>query len=919
MKNCKCTPLVLTVLAVTMIIFYLAPWPVQATEMNCSLIHVFTGPVAGDKFAESVSGVGDVNGDGYADVIIGAPYSDIAGNDAGLAYIYSGQNGQLLYTFTGEAVGDLFGMHATGAGDVNNDGRVDFVVSALFNNDGRVYIFLGRSGPFPISINAADADIILTGETAGDWFGTSVSGAGDVNNDGLSDIVVGASENDLGGNNAGRVYVFLGTYGPFPMTINAGNADYIFTGDDDDGRFGYPVKKVGDIDKDGFDDIIVGEQGDDASGNNAGAAYVISPHTTDTLFVFYGENANDHFGISVCGTGDVNGDGFVDVIVGADLYTSSTGRAYVYSGQDGALMYTFTGENTGDRFAGPDLASELGDVDGDGYSDMLVGGYLSDVGGSNIGRAYIFRGGIGPFPINVLAADADYIFAGEASGDEFSFALSGAGDVDGDGIQDAIIGARLNDAGGADAGRAYVLSVADHDGDDIFSQCDNCPDVYNPDQIDSDGDTFGDVCDNCPNDYNPEQEDGDSDNIGDACDNCPTVPNADQVNSDADSYGDACDNCPEYANEDQADADDDNIGDLCDNCPNDYNLEQEDGDDDNIGDVCDNCPTVPNADQQNSDEDALGDLCDNCPDISNEDQADIDIDYVGDLCDNCPDTWNPTQGDSDSDGIGDVCQINDWRVEVETKDVYAGCPDVTVDFTFYWAADLNTIAVPLVVRELDAGSFWTPPLPYDSTNLLRLPANGVTWNWSNPGWADLMQAVRPVEGCETPENLYDGVSPDNFVIQAASLSNSTPAEPDGRVCVTLEFGVTEVEGRFVFDTACATTEITTIFMIEPDGTDHGPRGTGEVTFKPGVITIGPCDCTCFCDLNGDCAINPVDVVYIVNCVYKGQCEAIVEIPTCPGINGDWNCDGQRNPVDVVMYVNYVYKSIGDGPCNPCME
>jgi len=239
---------------------------------------------------------------------------------------------------------------------------------------------------------------------------------------------------------------------------------------------------------------------------------------------------------------------------------------------------------------------------------------------------------------------------------------------------------------------------------------------------------------------------------------------------------------------------------------------------------------------------------------------------------------------------------------------------VTVAFKFYWAEDLCAITVPVVVTELDSGSFWAPPLPYDSTNLKRLPYSGVTWNWSNPGWADIMQAVRPIPGCATPDNDYDGVSPDNFIIQAHG-TGTTPGEPDGRVCLTIQFAVTEVEGRFVFDTACATPDLGTIFMVEPDATDHGPLGTGEVTFKPGVITIG-CDCTDHCDLNLDGGINPVDVVFIVNYVYRGI-DMREEIASCPGRNGDWNCDGAINPVDVVLYVNYVYLGIGDGPCDPC--
>ncbi len=410
------------------------------TYSQCPPVYTFSGEAAENWFGESVSGAGDVNNDGFEDLIVGAYLNDTGGIHAGRAYVYSGQGGALLHTFTGEAAYDHFGGSVSGAGDVNNDGFDDLIVGASWNaaggnEAGQAYVYSGQSGALLHT---------FTGEAAGDHFGGSVSGAGDVNNDGFDDLIVGAPLSDAAGSNAGRAYVYSGQSGALLYTFTGEPGGYPF-GDE----FGFSVSTAGDVDNDGFDDLIVGAYLNDAGGNDAGRAYVYSGQSGSLLFTFNGTAVYDRFGESVSGAGDVNNDGFDDLIVGARYNNAggyNSGQAYVYSGQSGALLYTFTGEAEGDFFGRS--VSGADDVNNDGFDDLIVGAYLNDVGGDGAGGAYVYSGQSGALL---------YTFTGEAEGDFFGRSVSGAGDVNNDGFEDLIVGAFWNDAGGNDAGRAYVF------------------------------------------------------------------------------------------------------------------------------------------------------------------------------------------------------------------------------------------------------------------------------------------------------------------------------------------------------------------------------------------------------------------------------------------------------------------------------
>ncbi|HEX2897566.1 MAG TPA: dockerin type I domain-containing protein, partial [candidate division Zixibacteria bacterium] len=404
---------------------------------QCPPIFEFDGEGPLDLFGATVSSAGDVNADGYIDVIIGAPLNDFVGDDAGRTYVYSGLDGQLIYLFNGEAAGNQFGNSVSSTGDVNNDGHSDIIIGANWfhgtsYHNGKAYVYSGLT-----------AEIIYTfvGEGFNDELGASVSEAGDCNNDGYGDFIVGASGNDDAGIDAGRVYIYSG---------QTGDTMFVFSGPEIGGGFGEAVSSAGDVDNDDYDDIIIGAWRNSAGGSQAGRAFVYSGRTGNLLYTFTGETAGDNFGYSVASAGDANKDGYSDLIVGAignDAGGPLAGRAYVYSGQTGTIMYTFTGMAEEDLFGFS--VSTAGDINGDSFDDLVVGSQLNDAGGNNSGSAHIYSGKTGNL-VNFLA--------GEGYDDRFGVSVSNGGDLNIDGFDDVLIGAPLNLAGGTYGGRVYVFS-----------------------------------------------------------------------------------------------------------------------------------------------------------------------------------------------------------------------------------------------------------------------------------------------------------------------------------------------------------------------------------------------------------------------------------------------------------------------------
>jgi len=235
---------------------------------------------------------------------------------------------------------DAFGSSLASDTDVNNDGYNDVVVGAGYgapSEEGRVYVFFGSKAMQ--SKNAVNANVIYTGEIAGDRFGgysrDRVS-AGDINADGYDDVIIGAPYNDNYDNAAGRTYVF---YGSNSMTNKSAlNADIVYTGEGNDDRSGMSIDLAGDINNDGYDDFLISGAKNDRAGTDTGSAYIffggsnlISKSVGEADIILTGENNSDHFGTLVTNGGDFNNDGWKEVIIGAKNYNSGQGKAYIYN------------------------------------------------------------------------------------------------------------------------------------------------------------------------------------------------------------------------------------------------------------------------------------------------------------------------------------------------------------------------------------------------------------------------------------------------------------------------------------------------------------------------------------------------------------------------------------------------------------
>ena len=384
-----------------------------------------------DDLGDRAAGLGDLNRDGFDDVAIAAPRADVTGGSTGSVYVIFGfpaaqltefdladLDGSTGFRIDGLPEGFNLGEGLAGAGDVNNDGVDDLIVAQPLGrgpeDKGTVYLVFGRPS-FPAVLDLNDLDgtdgVRINGVDRGDGTGTAVAGVGDFNGDGIDDFLIGADQAEPNGSGSGEAYLVFG----------AARWDETFELAELDG---------------------------------------------DNGFVLYGPRAGDYAGEAVSGAGDVNADGLLDIVIGAE-FGFVGGESYVVFGTDqpppsldlehldGDNGFTVRAARSQDAAGG--AVAGVGDLNDDGFDDLLIGAYAADPDPDRVdaGVSYLILGRdnwSAELPLIEFEETDGVVLHGMARDDKSGWSVSGAGDFNGDGAPDMMVGAPF-----ATRGQSYVV------------------------------------------------------------------------------------------------------------------------------------------------------------------------------------------------------------------------------------------------------------------------------------------------------------------------------------------------------------------------------------------------------------------------------------------------------------------------------
>ena len=465
-----------------------------------------------DRAGEHVSSAGDVNDDGIADLIIAAPYASSPNGEAsGKSYVVFGKstgfnrtlnlsslNGTNGFVINGIAEGDVLGKSVSSAGDVNGDGIADLIIGAsgAFHNgikSGQSYVVFGKSTGFSPTLNLSSLNgtngFAINGINNNDLSGNSVSSAGDVNGDGIADLIIGAPSASHNGIRSGQSYVVFGKSTGFSPTLNLsslnGTNGFTINGIAASDTLGNSVSSAGDVNGDGFDDLVIEASGASRNGYESGQIYVVFGKSTGFSPTLNLANLNGANGFtinriagnptfSVSSAGDVNNDGIADLIIGTSGATPNPipNRSYVVFGKstgfsatlnlsslNGTNGFVINGINSD---GSGQSVSSAGDVNDDGIADLIIGELTAYPNGIGSGQSYVVFGKSTGFSSTLNLSDLNgtngFAINGIKEFDSSGISVSSAGDVNDDGIADLIIGAYNASPNGIDySGQSYVV------------------------------------------------------------------------------------------------------------------------------------------------------------------------------------------------------------------------------------------------------------------------------------------------------------------------------------------------------------------------------------------------------------------------------------------------------------------------------
>ncbi|MBL4771743.1 MAG: FG-GAP repeat protein [Planctomycetes bacterium] len=413
------------------------PFCLDPPVQGQGVLNEFLGDNVDDSMGNAMA-LGDVNADGIPDYIIGMRNAFNGISLTGGVRVYSGSDHSILHTFYGTRAGGAFGFAVDFAGDTDGDGFGDVIVGTPFHQgageilNGRAFLYSGQTGALLFEFG---------GTNFFDNAGFAVCGAGDLDMDGRADILIGSPGSDVGAPDTGRVTVYSGATGAVLYTI-----DGLSAGD----LLGSSLAALGDLDADGFADFAVGVRGTDVNGNGSGSITVYSGQAPTEMYTVDGSVAGQAMGFSLAHAGDVNGDGHLDWIAGCPQDPRGgfqSGSVQVCSGINGSALHEILGQVAFERL-GEGVAS-AGDLDGDGLGDFLIGAPGDATIDVDAGRLTAHAGVDGSALCSTF---------GVIASDRLGLGVGPAGDFNGDGIPDFLLGVPGDDRAGSNSGAFLLLA-----------------------------------------------------------------------------------------------------------------------------------------------------------------------------------------------------------------------------------------------------------------------------------------------------------------------------------------------------------------------------------------------------------------------------------------------------------------------------